>query len=58
MQREKTHAEWYQANLKLLLTFTDVLVMLIGEQLTFRILKTAWENDSKATYGADFTNEH
>ncbi|PSJ16139.1 hypothetical protein [Nitrosomonas supralitoralis] len=57
--REKqTSAEWFEANLKLLLTFTDILVMLIGEQLTIRILISAWENDTEATYGAGFTNEH
>ena len=34
------------ANLLLLITFTDILASLIGEQLTTRILHLAWDNDA------------
>ena len=35
-----------EANLLLLITFTDILASLIGEQLTTSILRLAWENDA------------
>lgn len=34
-----------EANKLLLITFTDILASLIGEQLTIRILRSAWGND-------------
>jgi hypothetical protein len=34
------------ANCLLLITFTDILASLIGEQLTINILRSAWGNDA------------
>lgn len=38
-------AQAVAANSLLLITFTDILATLIGEQLTTRILRAAWGND-------------
>ncbi len=38
----QTPAQVIKANSFLLITFTDILASLIGEQLTARILRTAW----------------
>lgn len=34
------------ANALLLITFTDILASLIGEELTIRILRSAWDKDA------------
>lgn len=39
-------AQASEANSLLLITFTDILVSLIGEQLTTTILRSAWGNDA------------
>lgn len=41
----------------LLLTFTDILAALIGEQLTTRILRSAWGDDASDNAGKEFENE-
>ncbi len=38
-------AQASEANSLLLITFTDILASLIGEQLTTRILRLAWDTD-------------
>ncbi|MDD5266114.1 MAG: hypothetical protein PHO08_03170 [Methylococcales bacterium] len=45
------------ANSLLLITFTDILASLIGEQLTIRILRSAWGNDPSKMPGKEFKNE-
>ena len=45
------------ASSQLLLTFTDILASLIGEQLTTRILRSAWGNDASDKAGKEFENE-
>ncbi|MEQ6342457.1 MAG: hypothetical protein M3A44_12620 [Gammaproteobacteria bacterium] len=44
------------ANTLLLITFTDIVASLIGEQLTTRILRSAWGTD--ASHGADKEFKH
>ncbi len=39
------------ANSLLLITFTDILASLIGEDLTIRILHSAWSNDAPSQSG-------
>jgi hypothetical protein len=46
-----------KANSLLLITFTDILASLIGEQLTIRILLMAWGNDTLDRFGKEFKNE-
>ncbi len=46
-----------EANRLLLITFTDILVSLIGEPLTARILDSAWGNDAQETAGKEFNDE-
>lgn len=41
----------------LLITFTDILSTLIGEQLTTRILRSAWGNDASDMFDKEFKNE-
>jgi len=41
----QTPAQVSDANSLLLITFTDILAALIGEQLTTRILRSAWGID-------------
>lgn len=43
----QTPAEIIAANSLILITFTDILATLIGEQLTTRILRSAWDDDLK-----------
>ncbi len=43
---EQAPAQASAANNLLLVTFTDILASLIGEQLTTRILRSAWGNDA------------
>lgn len=53
----KTLAEACAASSLLLLTFTDILAALIGEQLTTRILRSAWGDDASDNAGKEFENE-
>lgn len=48
-------AQVIEANSVLLITFTDILVSLIGEQLTTRILHSAWGNDASIQADKDLT---
>ena len=45
------------ANSLLLITFTDILASLIGEQLTIRVLRSAWGDDPSERPGKEFQNE-
>lgn len=45
------------ANRLLLITFTDILASLVGEQLTTRILRAAWPNDDSDMADKEFKNE-
>jgi hypothetical protein len=53
----QTPAQARAANRLLLITFTDILASLIGEQLTTRILRAAWRNDTSEKAGKGFKNE-
>jgi hypothetical protein len=44
-------------NSLLLITFTDVLAMLIGEELTTNILRLAWGDDASNSPGKELKNE-
>lgn len=46
-----------EANSLLLITFTDILASLIGEQLTTGILRSAWGIDASDIAGKEFRNE-
>jgi hypothetical protein len=46
-----------EASILLLITFTDILVTLIGEQLASSILRSAWGNDASDRAGKEFKNE-
>ena len=50
-----THA--IEANSLLLITFTDILASLIGEQLTTTILRSAWGNNASGKTSEEFKNE-
>ena len=45
------------ANSLLLITFTDILASLIGEDLTIHILRSAWGNDASEMPCEEFQNE-
>ena len=45
------------ANNLLLTTFTDILAMLIGEDLTIQLLRSAWGNETLDSIGSDGANE-
>ncbi|MGZ8136393.1 MAG: hypothetical protein ACXW1W_04735 [Methylococcaceae bacterium] len=45
------------ANSLLLITFTDILISLIGEQLTTTILRLAWGNDASDSANKELKNE-
>ena len=45
------------ANSLLLITFTDILASLIGEQLTIRILHSAWGDSFSKIPSKEFQNE-
>ena len=45
------------ANSLLLITFTDILATLIGEQLTIRLLRSAWGEDPSEKPGKELQNE-
>lgn len=53
----QTSAQASAANRLLLITFTDILASLIGEQLTTRILRAAWRNDVSDKADKEFKNE-
>lgn len=53
----QTPAHARAANRLLLITFTDILASLIGEQLTIRILRAAWRNDALDKADKEFKNE-
>ncbi len=46
-----------QANSLLLLTFTDILAALIGEELTANILRSAWGDDASIKAGKELEDE-
>lgn len=46
-----------EANSLLLITFTDILASLIGEQLTTSILRSAWGFDASNRADKEFKNE-
>lgn len=46
-----------EANILLLITFTDILSSLIGEQLTISILRSAWGHDILDVAGKGLENE-
>ncbi|OIQ70435.1 hypothetical protein GALL_479530 [mine drainage metagenome] len=49
-------AQACEANVLLLITFTDILVTLIGEQLTTSILRSAWGSEASDKAGKEFQN--
>jgi hypothetical protein len=51
------HEQANAANSQLLITFTDILASLIGEQLTIRILRSAWGDHASERPGKEFQNE-
>ncbi|MFU8789213.1 MAG: hypothetical protein ACNA7G_09285 [Methylobacter sp.] len=51
---QQTPAQASEANHLLLITFTDILVSLIGEQLTTSILRSAWGDDASDKSGKEF----
>ena len=53
----QTPAQAGAANSQLLITFTDILASLIGEDLTNRMLRSAWGNDAPYKAGKEFKNE-
>ncbi len=53
----QTPAQASEANSRLLITFTDILASLIGEQLTTNILRSAWGNDASDMPCKEFKNE-
>ncbi|MFZ1548636.1 MAG: hypothetical protein WAT12_16325 [Candidatus Nitrotoga sp.] len=53
----QTPAQASEANCLLLITFTDILASLIGEQLTTTILSSAWGNNASSQTSREFKNE-
>jgi hypothetical protein len=53
----QTPTQISKANSLLLITFTDILASLIGEQLTTTILRSAWGNDALDSTDKEFKNE-
>ena len=53
----QTPAQACAANSLLLVTFTDILAALVGEQLTTRILRSAWSNSVQDTVGRELQND-
>ena len=45
------------ANSQLLITFTDILASLIGEQLTIRLLRSSWGDSFSKIPSKEFQNE-
>jgi hypothetical protein len=54
---EQSPVQASEASSLLMITFTDILVTLIGEQLTSSILRSAWGNDASDRAGKEFKNE-
>ncbi|MGV8894690.1 MAG: hypothetical protein ACOH2K_17465 [Burkholderiaceae bacterium] len=52
----QTPAQASAANSLLLITFTDILAALIGEQLTTNILRSAWGLDAADSAGEELKN--
>ena len=50
-------AQYSEANSLLLITFTDILASLIGEQLTLRILHSAWNRRTSDIVSMELDNE-
>ena len=50
-------AQVREANSLLMITFTDILASLIGEQLTTGILSSAWGNDASMKADKEFKHE-
>ena len=53
----KSPAQVREANSLLLITLTDILASLIGEQLTARILSLAWDVEISNETGEEFKSE-
>ena len=53
----QTPAQASAANSLLLITFTDILATLIGEELTTNILSLAWGDDASNSPAKEFQNE-
>ena len=53
----QTPAQAREANSLLLITFTDILAGLIGEELTANLLRLAWGNGASESAGKEFENE-
>ena len=53
----QTTAQISAANCLLLITFTDILASLIGEELTISILRLAWSNVASDWVGKEYINE-
>ena len=53
----QTSTQASAANRLLLITFTDILASLIGEQLTTRILRAAWRNHTSEKADKEFKND-
>ena len=51
----QTTAQMREANKLLLITFTDILASLIGEQLTTRILELAWDTGTAVKTDKELT---
>ena len=49
----QTPAQAHEANSLLLITFTDILALLVGEELTSSILHSAWGNKAGMEFGND-----
>ncbi|MDO9102290.1 MAG: hypothetical protein Q8K74_08205 [Candidatus Nitrotoga sp.] len=54
---EQTVAQVREANCLLLITFTDILASLIGEQLTTTILSSAWGDNASIITSKELKNE-
>jgi len=54
---EQMPAQASAANSLLLITFTDIMASLIGDQLTTSILRSAWGNDASDWADKEFKNE-
>ena len=53
----QTSAQVRAANAHLLITFTNILAGLIGDQLTTRILRSAWSNTVPDSINKEFKDE-
>lgn len=53
----QSSAQAREASSLLLITFTDILASLIGEELTSSILRSAWSNNASDNAGMEFDND-